>query len=323
MSAWPALRALVDSVYGRILAVVLGCIAGSHGTALLLAPKEHRSTLIGALLLLVPPLAFGIYAAARSITRPLSRLAAEAEDLGRSIERVPIPAFGPREVRRLSTAFEGAQERMSAYVGSRVSALAAISHDLKTPLTRMRLRVEALEDERSRGRLSRDLDELSEMVSSALATLKDLSASESAVSIDMNALLARLQAEFAEMGRGVAVTGHARRPYVGRVRALKRCLTNLIDNAVKFGDTASITLEDEHCLRVRVVDHGPGIPDEELDRVFTPFYRSGDALSRKVEGTGLGLGIARDIVHGHGGHLTLRNREVRGLEAEIVLPRNP
>ena len=314
-------RLIPDSVLGRILCIVLGCIAGSHGIALLLAPDEHRSSLIGALLLLVPPVVIGVFAAAHSITRPLSQLIAEAECLGRSAERVPMPAFGPREVRRLSTAFEGAQERMSAYVGNRVSALAAISHDLKTPLTRMRLRVESLDDEHSRARLARDLDELSEMVSSALVTLKDLSDGECSEAFDMNALLARLQSEFAEMGRGVAVTGHARRPYVGRVRALKRCLTNLIENAVKFGDAASVTLEDGHALRVRVADHGPGIPTDELDRVFQPFYRSDGALTRHIEGTGLGLGIARDIVHGHGGTLTLRNRAVCGLEAEIELPR--
>jgi signal transduction histidine kinase len=310
-----------DSVFGRLLYVVLGCLAASHGIAVLLAPDEHRWSLIGALLLVVPPVAIGVFAAARSITRPLSQIVAEAERLGRSIERVPMPAFGPREVRRLSTAFEGAQERMSAYVGDRVNALAAISHDLKTPLTRMRLRVEGIDDGALRANLSRDLDELSAMVHSSLATLKDLSDGESAEAIDMNALLARLQSEFAEMGRGVAVTGHARRPYVGRVRALKRCLTNLIDNAVKFGEAANVTLEDGKALRVRVADHGPGIPDDELDRVFQPFYRSDGALTRNVEGTGLGLGIARDIVRGHGGTLTLRNRTAHGLEAEIELPR--
>jgi signal transduction histidine kinase len=306
-----------DSVFGRILYIVLACIALSHGTAVFLAPDEHRWSLIGALLLLVPPVAIGVFAAARSITRPLSRIIAEAEALGHGVERVPMPAFGPREVRRLSTAFESAQDRMSAYVGNRVAALAAISHDLKTPLTRIRLRVESIDDPDIRERLCRDLDELSEMVRSSLAALKDLSDGESAEAIDMNALLARLQSEFAEMGRGVAVSGHARRPYFGRVRALKRCLTNLIDNAVKFGESANVTLEDDQTLRVRVVDRGPGIPDEELDRVFTPFYRA----SRTVEGTGLGLGIAREIIHGHGGELTLRNGADRGLEAEIELPR--
>jgi signal transduction histidine kinase len=319
----PPMRLLPDSVFGRTLVIVLACIAGSHGLALLLAPDEHRSSLLGALLLLVPPVVIGVFAAARSVTRPLSQLIAEADGLGRGVERVPMPAFGPREVRRLSTAFEAAQERMSTYVGGRVTALAAISHDLKIPLTRMRLRVESLDDESVRTRLSHDLDELSEMVHSSLLALKDLSDGESEEAIDMNVLLARLQSEFAEMGRGVAVTGQARRPYFGRVRALKRCLTNLIDNAVKFGEGANVTLEDGQALRVRVADHGPGIPDAELDRVFRPFYRTDTALAHDVEGTGLGLGIARDIIHGHGGRLTLRNRAARGLEAEIVLPRHP
>ena len=159
------------------------------------------------------------------------------------------------------------------------------------------------------------------MVRAAILMLKDLEDDEHIESIDMNALLARLQSEYAEMGRPVSVSGRARRPYLGRVQALKRCLTNLIDNAVKFGEKASVTLEDGHTLRVRVSDRGPGIPPEELDRVFEPFYRSRTALSSGVDGTGLGLSIARDIALGHGGQLHLRNREARGLEAEVVLPR--
>jgi signal transduction histidine kinase len=137
----------------------------------------------------------------------------------------------------------------------------------------------------------------------------------------VNALLARLQSEYAEMGRSVAVTGRARRPYLGRVQSLRRCLVNLIDNAVKFGESASVTLEDGQALRVKVADRGPGIAPEEIDKVFEPFYRARAALARGVEGTGLGLSIARDIALGHGGELKLRNREARGLEAEVVLPR--
>jgi protein-histidine pros-kinase len=207
------------------------------------------------------------------------------------------------------------------YVTNRSRALAAVSHDLKAPLTRMRLRIETLSDEASRVKLERDLDEISEMVRSAIAMLKDLEEIESVEAIDMNVLVARLQSEYAEMGSSVAVAGRARRPYVGRVQALRRCLTNLIDNAVKFGGPASVTLEDGHTLRVKVTDRGPGIAPEELERVFEPFYRARAALARGVEGTGLGLSIARDIVLGHGGQLNLRNREAQGLEAEVVLPR--
>jgi signal transduction histidine kinase len=192
----------------------------------------------------------------------------------------------------------------------------------------MRLRIETLGDETDRAellaareKLARDIDELTRMVSSTLETLKGMESPEADEPIDFNALLAHLQKEYAEMGCCVSVSGRARRPYVGKVSALRRCLTNLIDNAVKFGEKASVTLEDGNALRLKVADRGPGIPPDELDRVFEPFYRARSASSRGVEGTGLGLSIARDIVLGHGGQLTLRNRQARGLEAEVILPR--
>jgi signal transduction histidine kinase len=310
-----------DTVFGRLLIIMLASVGVPHAIALLIAPQAHRSSLLGVLFLLLPPVASGVYFAARSITRPLARLAGEAESLGRGTECAASDPQGPREMRVVSVAFDLAQSRVQNYVTNRSRALAAVSHDLKAPLTRMRLRIETLSDEASRVKLERDLDEISGMVRSAIAMLKDLEEIESVEAIDMNVLVARLQSEYAEMGSSVAVVGRARRPYVGRVQALRRCLTNLIDNAVKFGGPASVTLEDGHTLRVKVTDRGPGIAPEELERVFEPFYRARAALARGVEGTGLGLSIARDIVLGHGGQLNLRNREAQGLEAEAVLPR--
>jgi signal transduction histidine kinase len=310
-----------DGLFGRMLVVMLAAVTVPHAIALLIAPEDHRTSLLGTLFMLLPPLACGVYFAARSVTRPLAKLTDEADSLGRRVELGAVEPTGPRELRLLAIAFDLAQGRIEQYVTHRARALAAMSHDLKTPLTRMRLRVESISDESHRERLARDLDELSSMVASTLATLKGMENPEAAQPIDMNELLARLQKEYAEMGRMVSVRGQARRPYVGRVSALKRCLTNLIDTAVKFGEKASVTLEDGHSLRLRVADRGPGIPPEELDRVFEPFYRARAALTRGVDGTGLGLSIARDIVLGHGGQLTLRNRQASGLEAEVVLPR--
>jgi signal transduction histidine kinase len=312
---------LPDTVFGRLLLIIVASVGVPDAIALFIAPEEHRVSLLGALFLLLPPVGLGVYFAARSITRPLAQLTSEADTLGRGVEGEPVDAVGPREVRALSNAFEMAQTRVQSYVSNRSRALAAVSHDLKAPLTRMQLRVATLTDDVMREKLERDVEELSSMVRSAIAMLKDLENAESIESIDMNVLLARLQSEYAEMGRSVAVTGRARRPYLGRVQSLRRCLTNLIDNAVKFGESASVTLEDGHALRVRVADRGPGIAPEEMEKVFEPFYRARAALARGVEGTGLGLSIARDIVLGHGGELKLRNREVCGLEAEVVLPR--
>jgi signal transduction histidine kinase len=315
------LRLLPDTVFGRLLLIMVASVGVPDAIALFIAPEEHRVSLLGALCLLLPPVALGVYFAARTITRPLARLTNEADSLGRGVEGEPVHADGPREVRALSNAFEMAQSRVHSYVSNRSRALAAVSHDLKAPLTRMQLRVAALTDDVAREKLERDVEELSSLVRSAIAMLKDLEDADSVESIDMNVLLARLQSEYAEMGREVAVTGRARRPYLGRVQSLRRCLTNLIDNAVKFGDGASVTLEDGQTLRVKVADRGPGIAPEEMDKVFQPFYRAHTALTRGIEGTGLGLSIARDIALGHGGELRLRNREVRGLEAEVVLPR--
>jgi len=312
---------LPDGLFPRMLAIVLACVAVPEIIALAIAPEAHRSSLLGSFFMLLPPLVCGVFFIARSLTQPLAKLTDEADSLGRRAEIGAVTPTGPLELRKLTTAFDLAQARVEQYVTHRARSLAAMSHDIKTPLTRMRLRVETLDDDATREPFSRDLDEIVGMVTSTLATLKGMENPEAAAPIDINALLARLQKEYAEMGRTVSVRGQARRPYVGRVSALKRCLTNLIDNAVKFGEKASVTLEDGHSLRLRVADRGPGIAPEELDRVFEPFYRARAALARNVEGTGLGLSIARDIVLGHGGQLTLRNREACGLEAEVVLPR--
>lgn len=318
--ARPLLR-LPDTIFGRLLLIMIASVGVPHAIALLIAPEDHRMSLLGALCLLLPPVALGVFFAARAITRQLASLTSEAESLGRNVETEAHEAAGPREFRVLSHAFDMAHSRVQSYISNRSRALAAVSHDLKAPLTRMRLRVATLADDVAREKLESDVDELSSMVRSAIAMLRDLEHAETIESIDMNVLLARLQSEYAEMGRSVAVTGRARRPYLGRVQSLRRCLTNLIDNAVKFGDGASVTLEDGHALRVRVVDRGPGIAPEEMDKVFEPFYRARAAMSLGIDGTGLGLSIARDIALGHGGELNLRNREVRGLEAEVVLPR--
>jgi signal transduction histidine kinase len=310
-----------DTLFGRMLIIVLASVGVPHAIALVIAPQAHRSSLLGALFLLLPPVAFGVFCAARSITRPLARLADGMGALGRRDESPSATVHGPVELRNLSTAFDAAQNRVQHYLTNRARTLAAVSHDLKTPLTRMRLRVESLEDDRMREALVQDLDDLSGMVRSALTMLKDFDDPAAVESIDMNRLLTRLQADYAEMGQVVTIHGHARRPYMGHVQEIRRCLMNLIDNAIKFGGNVSVTLDDGRCLRLTVADQGPGIAPDELERVLEPYYRSRAALSRGVEGTGLGLCIARDIALSHGGRLTLRNGSSSGLEAEVLLPR--
>ena len=272
--------------------------------------------------LLVLLLVIVLYIAARNITRPLSELARAADSLGRDTRAVPqIAERGARELRDAARAFNTMQDRLHRYLDSRTRVLAAMSHDLKTPLTRLRLQVEALDNEPMQARIGRELDEMESMVREALALFRGLDDGEPASALDVDALVAQIRDEFRDMGATVTLTGHALRPFVGKPQALKRCLTNLIANAVKFGTRADIQIEDGADLLIRVRDRGPGIPEEELERVFEPFYRLESSRNRDSGGTGLGLSIARDIAQAHGGSLLLANLPGGGLEATLRLPR--
>ena len=274
------------------------------------------------LYLLVLLLVIVLYIAARNITRPLSELAHAADSVGRDTRTVPqLAERGARELRDAARAFNTMQDRLHRYLDSRTRVLAAMSHDLKTPLTRLRLQVEALDNEPMQARIGRELDEMESMVREALALFRGLDDGEPASALDVDALVAQIRDEFRDMGATVTITGHAPRPFVGKPQALKRCLTNLIANAVKFGSRADIHIEDGADLLIRVRDRGPGIPEEELERVFEPFYRLESSRNRDSGGTGLGLSIARDIAQAHGGSLLLANLPGGGLEATLRLPR--
>ncbi|MGH8259946.1 MAG: ATP-binding protein [Steroidobacteraceae bacterium] len=278
-------------------------------------------TLLLNLALLTLATAIVLYVVARSVTRPLSHLARAAEAMGRDVRQPPLEESGAQELREAARAFNTMQDRMHRYLDSRTSVLAAMSHDLKTPLTRMRLRVETLDTEEVRTRFGRDLDEMESMVRGTLALLKGLSDDETAADVDVDALLATLVGEFAEVGAQVEIEGRTRGAFRGRPQALKRCLTNLLSNAINFGTRARVVVEDGAALILRVQDEGPGLPPEELERVFEPFYRVESSRNRDTGGTGLGLSIARDIAQAHGGSLVLRTLPEGGLEAILSLPR--
>jgi signal transduction histidine kinase len=274
------------------------------------------------LILLVLLLVIVLYVAARNITRPLSDLARAADSVGRDARpAAQLAERGARELRDAAHAFNTMQDRLHRYLDSRTRVLAAMSHDLKTPLTRLRLQVEALENPPMQARIGRELDEMESMVREALALFRGLDDGEPPTAIDIDELTAQIRDEFADMGETVTISGHALRPLTGKPQALKRCLTNLIANAVKFGTRADILIEDGADLLIRVRDRGPGIPEEELERVFEPFYRLESSRNRDSGGTGLGLSIARDIAQAHGGSLHLANAAGGGLEATLRLPR--
>lgn len=273
------------------------------------------------LALLVIVMSIALWVVARSITRPLSELAKAADSVGRDLRQPKLAERGAREIRNAARAFNTMQDRMQRYLDSRSRVLAAMSHDLKTPLTRLRLQVEMLDDSAAQVKLGRQLDEMESMVHGALALFRGLDDNEAFTAIDINEMLTTLQSEFAEMRAQVAVLGQATRAILGKPQALRRCLTNLIANAIKFGTQASVMVEDGPALVIRVRDEGPGIPEDQLERVFEPFYRLESSRNRDTGGSGLGLSIARDVIQAHGGSLTLRNLPVRGLEAVVTLPR--
>lgn len=260
--------------------------------------------------------------AVRWVTRPLDKLADAADELGRNIHRPPMEESGPAEVVRAARAFNTMQLRIIAYLRERTSVLAAMSHDLKTPVTRLRLRAELLADPQLQLKFTRDLEELEAMVAATLDFLRGTAGSETAQPVDMTALLESLQADLSETGNQFSITGRARRPYVGQPTALKRCVRNLVENAIKYANTVSVEVDDNEArLRILVRDEGPGIPPAELSRVFDPFYRVEDSRNRDTGGTGLGLTIAKSIAQSHGGELALENRPGGGLEVRLTLPR--
>lgn len=260
--------------------------------------------------------------AVRWATRPLKSLADGAAAFAERFDQQPIAEDGPREARRAARAFNHMKARIRTLVDERTQAFSAMSHDLRTPLTRLRLRAEGVEDEALREKFVADLDEMQAMVEAALDYVRGLKDSEPVRPVDINALAASVAEDAATHGPEIEVVGRAGSPYPGRSRSLKRALENLVGNSQAYARDAIIRIEDDaDMLRLSVEDHGPGIPDESLTRVLEPFQRLEDSRNRETGGIGLGLTIVRDIAVLHGGRLLLANRPEGGLTATMELPR--
>lgn len=271
--------------------------------------------------LLVSVIALALLAV-RWLTRPLAVLATAADDLGRDMHRPPLPELGPAEVRRAASAFNTMQARIQTYLREREQMLAAVSHDLRTPITRLRLRAELISDETLRAKFARDLAEMEAMTGAALDFLRGAGTDELVQPVDVMALLESLQADMQESGHAVSLQGRAMAPYLARPLALKRLLANLIENAIKYGSRATVSIEDTATqLQIVIADEGPGIAEDQLEHVFEPFYRIEGSRNRETGGVGLGLAVARDIARAHGGELVLRNHPGGGLNAILTLPR--
>jgi signal transduction histidine kinase len=258
----------------------------------------------------------------RRITRPMAQLAAAAEGLGRGEAVTPLLEQGPLDVRQATRAFNQMHDRLQRFVQDRTRMLAAISHDLRTPITSLRLRAEFVEDEEERVKILETLDEMQRMTEATLAFAREEAAREDTRTVDLGALTESLCEDLIEMDLDVAFAGAPKTPYPCRPLSLKRAIRNLVENAVAYGHRARVALEgtgDE--FRIVIDDDGPGIPEADFERVFAPFVRLEESRSRETGGIGLGMAIARSIARGHGGDITLANREGGGLRAVIHLPR--
>lgn len=259
----------------------------------------------------------------RRLTRPLASLADAATGLAQNLEQLPLPENGPLEISRAAQAFNAMQRDLKRYLETRAQALAAVSHDLRLPLTRLRLRLERVSDEELKSKMEEDLSEMDDMIGNTLEFLRAGSSAEKLQKLDVNALLESVTGDMAMVGVRVELHGAASSPILAKPQALRRCLANLLDNAWRYGgehiDVSIVEHGDQ--LEIRVEDRGPGIPREDLERVFEPYVRIESSRAKHTGGMGLGLAIARAIARAHGGDVRLSMREGGGTCATLALLR--
>ncbi|MGA3398915.1 MAG: ATP-binding protein [Acetobacteraceae bacterium] len=291
----------------------------------------HSPTFLAAFLLMTVVAAGLTLWAVRRLTAPVRTLAAAAEALGRDVNAPPLPEDGPLEVAIAAAAFNTMAARIRRFVQDRTDLLTAIGHDLRTPITRLKLRAEFIEDDEQRGKVLADLEELEAMVSATLVFGRDARTGEAVSALDMAELLRTLLDEAGdarpEAAPNLAYEGPPHWTVRARPLALKRALTNLIANAVMYGGGARVRLVPPvsvgaagAMLTIEIEDDGPGIPPGDLERVFEPFHRGEPSRNRETGGVGLGLPIARNIMRAHGGDVVLANRPTGGAKATVTLP---
>jgi len=286
----------------------------------------HSPTFLAAFLMMTLTAAGLTLWAVRRLTAPVRVLAAAAEALGRDVNAAPLPENGPTETAVAAVAFNTMAARIRSFVSDRTEMLTAIGHDLRTPITRLKLRAEFIDDEELRAKILGDLDELETMVSATLAFGRDARANEPVSSVDLVELLRTILDETSdahpETADRLTYDGPPHQTVRARPVALKRALANLVSNAESYGGSARVTMVPpaDGTVAVTIEDDGPGIPAHEMDRVFEPFHRLEESRNRETGGVGLGLPIARNMLRAHGGDVVLKNRPEGGLKAIVTLP---
>lgn len=266
-------------------------------------------------------LSLAAWLGARMLARPIQKLGHAAAELGVDLNRPPIAETGTAEARQAAQVFNRMQQRIRLNVEERGRFLAAVSHDLRTPLTRMKLRVERMPDDALRDKLREDIAEMAAMLNATLSYLRDEASNEAWQMMDVTALLASMAEDETDAGHEVSLSGSAR-PLPTRPLALRRCLSNLLQNALRYGQRAHLSIVDgAGAVQIDIRDEGPGIPEDKMATVFEPFVRLEDSRNRATGGVGLGLAIAREAATQCGGTLTLENAPQGGLIARLVLRR--
>jgi len=314
---------LAPSVYGMEMPIddVHKLVVSFEGRDAPFAPPPLGAILsyLALVMLAVMPVA---WLAVRLATLPLSRLAAAARALGANLNAPQVPEKGTTEVAGAARAFNAMQRAIQKNLDERTQILASISHDLKTPLTRLRLRVAQLGPTDPRERCEADIDAMNALVQEGLDYAASAQLREQRVPLDVNRLVEDMVERAGDMGQRVNASGCLKAPFECAPRALERSLQNLVDNAVKYGGGAQLVLNDgTDEIEIRVEDNGPGLPENLLEKAFDPFFRAEQSRSRETGGTGLGLSIARNLIRAHGGEIRLENRAAGGLAACITLPR--
>jgi signal transduction histidine kinase len=260
------------------------------------------------------------YFFARGLVRPLSKFAEAAERFGRDPRAPPLNLRGSTEITQAVTAFNDMQDRLRRYVEDRTSMVAAIAHDLRTPLTRLRFRVESAPEE-IQAKMSADIDQMEAMIAATLTFVRDAAGDPQRTRLELSSLLESVVDDMAETGADVSVVETQKVVIDADSLALRRLLTNLLENALKYGIRARASLSvTDRLAEIDIDDDGPGVPIPELNRVFDPFYRREPSRSRQTGGIGLGLSVARSIARAHGGDVSLVNRPHGGLTARVTLP---
>lgn len=284
-------------------------------------PKQHPFRLYSFIIRLAA-VALTSWIAARWLTYPIKRLAKAAEELGKNLNSPLIDeASGPSEVQQASKVFNRMQTRIKQQMEERNRFLAAVSHDLRTPLTRLKLRAEKIIQPELKSEVQNDVNEMASIIDTTLDYLRGDEQPEATCLLDIGALINSLAEDARESGNVITVTGKVD-PIRLQPLAMRRCLNNLLENALRYGERADIAIsETSDEVIIAIQDAGPGIPEEKLEAVFAPFYRLDASRSRHSGGVGLGLSIARDMARKQGGNITLRNAPEGGLISTLILPK--